>query len=203
MIEVTNFIKLYEKSFIENWDLPALTEFGKRGTLDYSGLATEVAMIHMLFESIGIRPGDKIALCGKDSSDWVKTYIATVTYGAVIVPILSDFNPLDITHIVNHCGAKLLFVANPIWEHMEPDSLIHVMGVMSLEGRSVLYEGAGVEMHRHLRLLKRRFNRRYPDGYTSLDVKYADRDNSEIAEINYTSGTTGFSKGVIDRKSVV
>lgn len=197
MIEVTNFIKLYEKSFIENWDLPALTEFGKRGTLDYSGLATEVAMIHMLFESIGIRPGDKIALCGKDSSDWVKTYIATVTYGAVIVPILSDFNPLDITHIVNHCGAKLLFVANPIWEHMEPDSLIHVMGVMSLEGRSVLYEGAGVEMHRHLRLLKRRFNRRYPDGYTSLDVKYADRDNSEIAEINYTSGTTGFSKGVM------
>lgn len=197
MTKVTNFIKLYEKSFIENWDLPALSEFGKPGTLNYSQLATEIAMSHMIFESIGIKPGDKIALSGKDSADWVKIYMAVVTYGAVIVPILSDFNPLDITHIVNHSGAELLFISNSIWEHIEPEALLNVKGVMSLETKDVLYESPGVEMHRHMRLLKRRFHRKYPNGYSSLDIKYADRDNSELVEINYTSGTTGFSKGVM------
>lgn len=123
--------------------------------------------------------------------------MATITYGAVIVPILSDFNPLDITHIVNHSGAELLMVSDNIWEHIEPEALLTVKGVMSLEHKTVLYEAAGVEMQRHIRLLKRRFNRRYPKGYTSHDVKYIDRDNSEVVEINYTSGTTGFSKGVM------
>lgn len=197
MINVTNFIKLYEKSFIENWDLPALSEYGKPGVMNYSHLATDIALTHLLFESIGIRKGDKIALAGRDSAEWVKTYMAVVTYGAVIVPILSDFNPLDITHIVNHSGAELLFISNSIWEHIEPEALLNVKGVMSLDSREVLYEAAGVEMHRHMRLLKRRFHRKYPNGYSSLDIKYADRDNSELAEINYTSGTTGFSKGVM------
>lgn len=197
MINVTNFIKLYEKSFIENWDLPALSEYGKPGVMNYSHLATDIALTHLLFESIGIRKGDKIALAGRDSAEWVKTYMAVVTYGAVIVPILSDFNPLDITHIVNHSGAELLFISNSIWEHIEPEALLNIKGVMSLDSREVLYEAAGVEMHRHMRLLKRRFHRKYPNGYSSLDIKYADRDNSELAEINYTSGTTGFSKGVM------
>ncbi|MDE5713500.1 MAG: AMP-binding protein [Muribaculaceae bacterium] len=197
MINVSNFIKLYEKSFIENWDLPALSEYGKPGVMNYSHLATDIALTHLLFESIGIRKGNKIALAGRDSTEWVKTYMAVVTYGAVIVPILSDFNPLDITHIVNHSGAELLFISNSIWEHIEPEALLNVKGVMSLDSREVLYEAAGVEMHRHMRLLKRRFHRKYPNGYSSLDIKYADRDNSELAEINYTSGTTGFSKGVM------
>lgn len=197
MINVTNFIKLYEKSFTENWDLPALSEFSKPGRITYAALATDIAMSHMLFESIGIKPGDKIAVCGKDSADWVKVYMAVVTYGAVIVPILADFNPLDITHIVNHSEAEMLFISNSIWEHIEPETLLRIKGVMSLETKEVLYEAAGIEMHRHLRLLKRRFNRRYPNGYTSTDVKYIDRDNSEVTEINYTSGTTGFSKGVM------
>lgn len=197
MIEVTNFIKIYERSFIENWDLPALSEYSKNTLITYGDLATSIAMTHTLFESIGIKPGDKIALCGKDSADWVKVYMATITYGAVIVPILSDFNPLDITHIVNHSGAELLMVSDNIWEHIEPEALLTVKGVMSLEHKTVLHEAAGVEMQRHIRLLKRRFNRRYPKGYTSQNVKYIDRDNSEVVEINYTSGTTGFSKGVM------
>lgn len=197
MIEVTNFIKIYERSFIENWDLPALSEYSKNTLITYGDLATSIAITHTLFESIGIKQGDKIALCGKDSADWVKIYMATITYGAVIVPILSDFNPLDITHIVNHSGAELLMVSDNIWEHIEPEALLTVKGVMSLEHKTVLYEAAGVEMQRHIRLLKRRFNRRYPKGYTSHDVKYIDRDNSEVVEINYTSGTTGFSKGVM------
>ncbi len=197
MIKLQNFIKIYEKSFIENWDLPCLSEYGKRNMMTYGDFATSIALTHVLFESLGILPGDKIALCGKDSADWVKAYMATVTYGAVIVPILSEFNPLDITHIVNHSEAKLLIVSDSIWEHIEPEALLNVKGVLSLDTRNALHEMADVEMQRHIRLLKRRFNRKYPDGYTSHDVKYIDRDNKEVAEINYTSGTTGFSKGVM------
>lgn len=197
MIKIENLIKIYERSFIENWDLPALSEFGKNNVITYGSLSHEIALTHMLFESIGLKQGDKIALCGKDSADWVKVYMAAITYGAVIVPILSDFNPVDITHIVNHSSAVMLFISGTIWEHIEPEALLKVKGVMSLETKEILHEAAGVEMHRHLRLLKRRFNRRYPNGYTSHDVRFADRSNSEVTEINYTSGTTGFSKGVM------
>ena len=196
-IKIENFIKLYEKSFIENWDLPALTDYPTRHTQTYGQLAHEIAMIHLFYESIGIKPGDKIALCGKDSTVWVTIYMATVTYGAIIVPILSEFNPVDITHIVNHSEADLLFISESIWEHIEPEALLKVKGVISIERRLLLYEKGKAELARDLRLLARRFNRRYPGGYTSHDVKYADRDNSEVAEINYTSGTTGFSKGVM------
>ncbi len=197
MIEILNLIKIYEKSIIENWDLPCLSEFGKNNIITYGQFADSIARTHLLYESIGIKPGDKIALCGKDSADWVKVYMATVTYGAVIVPILSDFNPLDITHIVNHSEAKLLVVSDSIWEHMEPGALLNVRAVLSLEKREVLHEAVDEEMHRHMRLLKRRFKKRYPQGYTSHDVKFPDRDNQEVVEINYTSGTTGFSKGVM------
>ena len=151
----------------------------------------------MLFESLGLKPGDKVALCGKDSVEWVRAYMATVTYGGVIVPILPEFNPLDVTHIVNHSEARLFIVSDNIWEHIEPESLLNVSGVLSLETRNVLHEAPDTELQRHIRLLKRRFNRRYTHGYTSGDVKYIDRDNDEVTEINYTSGTTGFSKGVM------
>lgn len=197
MIEIKNFIKIYERSFIENWDLPALSEYGKNNTVNYSSLAKSMARAHLLYESIGLKQGDKVALCGKDSAEWVKVYMGTVTYGAIIVPILSEFNPKDITHIVNHSGASVLFISDSIWEHIEPESLLNVKGVLSLERKVVLYERPESELHRHIRLLNRRFNRKYPEGFNSQDVKYADRDNSEVIEINYTSGTTGFSKGVM------
>lgn len=196
-MRILNFIKIYEKSFIENWDLPALTDYPTGKTLNYSDLATEIAKDHLFFESIGLKPGSKVAICGRDSSNWIMVYMATVTYGAVIVPILSEFNPIDITHIVNHSGAELLFVSDNIWEHIEPESLLNVKGVFSIETQKLLHENGGAEFLRDLRLVKRRFNRRYPNGYSSHDVKYIDRDNSELVEINYTSGTTGFSKGVM------
>ena len=196
-MRIYNFIKIYEKSFIENWDLPALTDYPTGKTLTYAELAREIARTHVFFESIGLKQGARIALCGKDSMNWVMIYMATVTYGAVIVPILAEFNPIDVTHIVNHSEAELLFVSQHVWEHMEPDTLLKVKGVFSLDNFKLLHENGESEMMRDVRLMKRRFNRRYPDGYTSHDVKYADRDNSELAEINYTSGTTGFSKGVM------
>lgn len=195
--EIENFIKLYERSFAENWELPALTDYSKGNTLTYGGMADQIAKIHLLFESLGIQQGDKIAVCGKDSANWVKVFMATVTYGAVIVPILADFNPVDITHIVNHSGAIMLFVSDSIWEHIEPEKLLNVKGVISLDQEKTTHEVAGFELSRNLRLLRRRFNRKYPEGYKASDIKYADRDNSELAEINYTSGTTGFSKGVM------
>ncbi|MCH5229531.1 MAG: AMP-binding protein [Muribaculaceae bacterium] len=193
---IQNFIKIYEKSFADNWDLPALSNYGGEPQT-YGSMAEEIAKIHMLFKSIGIKPGDKIALCGKDSATWVKIFMATVTYGAIIVPILADFNPVDIIHIVNHSGAYLLFVSDHIWEHMEPEKLLNIKGVISIDRKKPLHELPEIELSRSLRLLKRRFNRKYPEGFRKEDIKYADRDNSEVIEINYTSGTTGFSKGVM------
>ena len=194
--KIQNFIKIYEKSFSENWDLPALSNYGD-SPQTYGEMAEEIAKVHLLFRSLDIKEGDKIALCGKDSANWVKIFMATVTYGAIIVPILADFNPVDITHIVNHSGASMLFVSDSIWEHIEPDKLLHVNGVISIEQKKPLYEKPEIELSRNLRLLKRRFKKKYPDGFKREDIKYTDRDNSEVAEINYTSGTTGFSKGVM------
>lgn len=189
--------QIYQKSFIENWDLPALTEYTTRCHLTYAELARDIASLHLLFETIGLREGDKVALCGRDTIAWVTVYMATVTYGAVIVPILSDFNPVDITHIVNHSEAELLFVGASVWEHIEPSALLNVKAAISLEDRMLLHETGGGEVARNLKLLRRRFRRRYPEGFSSGDVRYTGRDNSELAEINYTSGTTGFSKGVM------
>lgn len=195
--EIENFIKIYERSFIENWDLPALSEYTTRQSLTYGELATTIAQTHTFFEHTGIKPGSRIAVCGKDTINWVVAYMATVTYGAVIVPILAEFNPVDITHIVNHSEAELLFISEHIWEHIDPNALLRVKGVLSLDTKKILYESEGEDFNRIQRLFRRRFNKKYPSGYTSHDVHFIDRSNEEIVEINYTSGTTGFSKGVM------
>lgn len=196
-MEITNFIKIYERSFIENWELPALTDYITGRTLSYGDLATSVAKLHAYYSSVGLKPGDKVALCGKDSVNWVLAYIGTVTYGAVIVPILAEFNPVDIAHIVNHSGARLSFMSDHVFEPLDPEGLLHTDAVWSLDNMQVVYERPGSEMMRARRLLNRRFRRMYPSGYTSEDVRYPDRSNDETVEINYTSGTTGFSKGVM------
>lgn len=195
--KIENFIKIYERSFIENWDLPALTDYVSGKTQTYGEVASEIAKTHVFFKSIGLKPGSKIALCGKDSVAWVKIYMAVVTYGAVIVPILSDFNPVDVAHIVNHSEAELLFVSPNVWEHINPDSLLKIKAAISTEKMEIFYEQSGVEVRKDAKLVSRRFRRAYPDGYTSHNVSFINRDNSELVEINYTSGTTGFSKGVM------
>lgn len=192
-----NFIKIYERSFIENWDLPALTDYVTDKTLSYADLATTIAKLHLLYRTLGIEAGDKVAVCGKDSINWVVVYMATVTYGAVVVPILAEFNPVDIAHIVNHSEARLLFISKHVWEQIDPDTLLNVDGVLLLDDMSVAHERVGTEVMRARRLLTRRFRRTYPNGYSSEEILYPDRDNSEVVEINYTSGTTGFSKGVM------
>lgn len=192
-----SFIKIYERSFIENWELPALTDYVTGRTLVYADVATTIAKLHTLFDTLGLKPGVKIALCGKDSVNWVLVYMATITYGGVIVPILSEFNPVDITHIVNHSEAELFFVSGSIWESINPEALLNLSGVIGIEDIQVLHEYPGSELMRVRRLLNRRFRRLYPSGFHSEDICYQPRSNSEVVEINYTSGTTGFSKGVM------
>ena len=118
-----NFIKIYEESFKENWALPALTDYGKSKTFTFGDVATEIARIHLLFHECQVRRGDKIALIGKDSSRWCIAYMAVVTYGAIIVPILQDFNPNDVHHIINHSESVFLFVSDRIWDSLEEDKI--------------------------------------------------------------------------------
>ena len=192
-----NFIKIYEESFKENWALPALTDYGKSKTFTFGGVATEIARIHLLFHECQVRRGDKIALIGKDSSRWCIAYMAVVTYGAIIVPILQDFNPNDVHHIINHSESVFLFVSDRIWDSLEEDKIEEVRGVFSLSDYRCLHQRDGENIQKLMKSLDEKMTEKYPDGFTQEDIKYAELDNDKVVEINYTSGTTGFSKGVM------
>ena len=111
-----DILQVYQQSFRDNWSLPALTEYGSDEILSYGEMARRIARIHLFYQQIGIKKGDKVALLGKNSPTWVMCFMATITYGATIVPILADFNPHDAMHIINHSGASLLFISQSIWE---------------------------------------------------------------------------------------
>ncbi|WP_439809785.1 AMP-binding protein [Parabacteroides distasonis] len=192
-----NFIKIYEESFKENWALPALTDYGKSKTFTFGDVATEIARIHLLFHECQVRRGDKIALIGKDSSRWCIAYMAVVTYGAIIVPILQDFNPNDVHHIINHSESVFLFVSDRIWDSLEEDKIEEVRGVFSLSDYRCLHQRDGENIQKLMKSLDEKMTEKYPDGFTKEDIKYAELDNDKVVEINYTSGTTGFSKGVM------
>ncbi len=192
-----NFIKIYEESFKENWALPALTDYGKSKTFTFGDVATEIARIHLLFYECQVRRGDKIALIGKDSSRWCIAYMAVVTYGAIIVPILQDFNPNDVHHIINHSESVFLFVSDRIWDSLEEDKIEEVRGVFSLSDYRCLHQRDGENIQKLMKSLDEKMTEKYPDGFTQEDIKYAELDNDKVVEINYTSGTTGFSKGVM------
>ncbi len=192
-----NLVKIFESSFRENWVAEAVTDYGTSRTLTYGELATLIAQMHVLFEQCGIQKNDKIAVMGKNNSNWVVTYLATVTYGAIIVPILQDFKANDAIHIINHSEAKLLFVSDANWEGIEYDQIPAVMAVFSLGNWHPIAMRAELAANLTPEAVLGIFNSRYPNGYKSADVHYDERPNSEVASINYTSGTTGFSKGVI------
>ncbi|MGM9759708.1 MAG: AMP-binding protein [Parabacteroides sp.] len=192
-----NFIKIYEKSFKENWDLPALTDYGKDVSFTFGEVAEEIARIHLLFQECQLRRGDKVALIGKDCSRWCIAYMAVITYGAIIVPILQDFNPNDVHHIINHSESVFLFVSDRIWDSLEEDRIEEVRGVFSLSDFRCLYQRDGENIQKLLKSLDERMAELYPKGFSAGDVAYTDLDNDKIMELNYTSGTTGFSKGVM------
>ncbi|WP_289732146.1 AMP-binding protein [uncultured Duncaniella sp.] len=194
-----NLLQIYASSFRQNWDLPALTEFGSGQTMTYADMSRRIAAIHMLFKECGVKRGDKIALMGRNSFSWVVVYMATLTYGAVVVPVLHDFNVQDAQHIINHSDSVILFINESIFDNMEFDKIPQVKAVMSLDRREVLAEHPVTNraVEKFLARLPEKMRRKYPHGFTTADIDYPDIDESELAEINYTSGTTGFSKGVM------
>ena len=194
--EKYNFVKMYERSFRENWDEPAVTDYGTDVTLTYGQLAINIEKLHILFKECGVKKNDKIAVMGKNNSNWVAVYLAAVTYGAIIVPILQDFRANDAIHIINHSESKLLFISDINWEGIELDQIPKVKAAVSLndwhpislalDPKKINYEAIGAK-----------FKEKHTEGYWAKDVHFDERANSEIGSINYTSGTTGFSKGVI------
>ena len=192
-----NLIKIYEHSFHKNWSLEAVTDYGTSNTLTYAKLAENIAKLHLLFKQVGIQEGDKVAVMGKNNANWVTTFLATITYGAVIVPILQDFKANDAIHIVNHSESKLLFITDLIWENIDPEQVPDLKAVLSLNTMDMIISRLPIEQAVDKMTIEELFADAYPNGFTKDDVKYIERSNTELASINYTSGTTGFSKGVM------
>lgn len=195
-----HILKIYRNSFRNNWDLPALTDYGSQEVMTYADLARRIARLHLFYRQMGLKPGDHVALLGKNSTSWVVMFIGTITYGATIVPILADFNPHDAQHIVNHSDARVLFVNSSIWETLEFEEMPELKAAVSLKMRQILAEREteGHQMpSRIIRNLTRKFKATYPKGFRREDVVYPEIDAENTAVLNYTSGTTGFSKGVM------
>jgi long-chain acyl-CoA synthetase len=192
-----NLSKIYEQSFRDNFELPCLTDYGTNETLTYGDFARRIARLHLLFEKAGVKPGDHIALLGKNNLNWVSVFMATITYGAVIVPILSEFNPNDAQHIVNHSDSILLFVSKSIYESLSFDEMPQLSAVYSLDRKECLDQRGETGYAEILQNLSISFEERYPNQFSKDDINYKDIDNETLALINYTSGTTGFSKGVM------
>ena len=192
-----NLIKIYENSFRKNWDFEAVTDFGTSNTLTYAQLAENIAKLHVLFDRVGVQQGDKVAVMGKNNANWVTTYLATVTYGAVIVPILQDFKANDAIHIINHSESKLLFITDLIWENIDVEQVPNLQAVISLNTMDLIITGLPKTQAVDKMTIEELFAEKYPSGFNRDDVQYVERSNAELASINYTSGTTGFSKGVM------
>ncbi len=191
-----NFIKYYEDSFKANWELPALSDYHGI-TYSYGDVATLIAKQHILFKELGVKKGDKIAMFGKNSANWVVSFFATVSYGAVAVPILSDFKPEEAVNIINHSDSILLYAEKANIDVLDEQQMANLVTVMSLDDFKNGSAKPGKNVQEACEKLEEKFKEAYPNGYSADILKYPEIDNSELIEINYTSGTTGFSKGVM------
>ena len=192
-----NLIRIYQESFRNNRELPALTDYFKKETFSYYEMAKEIAKLHMLFEQCGIQKGDKIALIGRNNPRWVIAYIATITYGAVIVPILQDFNPNDINHIINHSESKIIFLGDNYWDVIDEDRVKGIHPPNSLTDYRCIFERDGEDITTFQRNIIKHYRVRYPQGFSAGDIVYPEVGNDEVCLLSYTSGSTGFSKGVM------
>ena len=191
----SSFNKYIEKSIIDNWNLDALTDY-KGITLQYHDVARKIEKLHILFEYSGVKEGDKIALCGRNSAHWAVAFFATLTYGAVAVPIQNEFKPEQIYNIVNHSESKLLFVGDYVVKEIDPKEMPTLEGIVNLPDYSLMLSRSEklTYAREHLNEI---FGRRFPCAFRSENVSYHEDKAEELAIINYTSGTTGFSKGVM------
>ena len=187
--------KLYEKSFRENWDRPALSNY-QGVTLHYRDVARRIAKMHIMYEECGLVKGDKVAICSRNQANWGVSFISALTYGAVPVPILHEFKPGNIHHLVNHSEAKILFVDDVVWEGLTESEMPNLQAVVQISTLSLLYARTREikEVRAHLNEL---FGRKYPMNFTPESIDYYEDSADELALINYTSGTSGFSKGVM------
>ena len=192
-----NLIKMYEQSFRENREMSAVTNYFTGETYSYYGFAKEIAKLHILFDEAGIKMGDKIALVGQNTPRWCAVYIATITYGAVIVPIMQTFTSTDIQHIVNHSESRLLFLTDSYWEGLDEEAMSGVEAVFSITDYHAIFERSGDRLTKFVNAMTENYRRRYPNGFTIEDIKYADVSNDALMVLSYTSGTTGYSKGVM------
>ena len=189
------FIDYIEQSIIKNWDKDALTDY-KGITLQYKDVARKIAKFHIVLESAGIQPGDKIAVCGRNSAHWGVTFLATIPYGAVIVPILHEFKADNIHNIVNHSEAKLLFVGDQAWENLNEDAMPLLEGIASLTDFTALVS-RNEKLTYAFEHRNAIYGQRYPKNFRPEHICYRKDRPEELAIINYTSGTTGYSKGVM------
>ena len=196
MEQIPSFNALIQKSVIDNWDLDALTDY-KGQTLQFHDVARKIEKVHILFENSGIQKGDKIALCGRNSSQWAVAFLATLTYGAIAVPILHEFNAKQIHNIVNHSEARLLFVGDHVATIIDPQAMPTLEGIINNPDYSLMISRTDklTYAREHLNEL---YGKKYPKYFRKEHVNYyIEQSPDELAVINYTSGTTGFSKGVM------
>ena len=190
-----SFIAYIEESIKNNWDLDALTDY-KGATLQYKDVARKIEKVHIIFEESGIKKGDKIAICGRNSSHWGVTFLTILTYGAVAVPILHEFKADNVHNIVNHSEAKLLFVGDVVWENLNESAMPLLEGVILMNDFTLLVSRSEKLTHarEHLNEL---FGQKYPKNFRTEHINYHKDQPRELAVINYTSGTTSYSKGVM------
>lgn len=195
MNKVPSFNSYIEKSILSNWDRDALTDY-KGATLQFHDVARKIEKLHILFENSGIQKGDKIALCGRNSSHWAVAFLATLTYGAVVVPIQHEFTTDQVYNIVNHSESKLLFVGDVVATSIDSKEMPNIEGIVYLPDFSVM-ESRTEALTYAREHLNEMFGHKYPKYFRKEHVKYHVDSPEELAMINYTSGTTGFSKGVM------
>jgi len=187
--------KLFEKCFKEHWNCLALSNY-KGEILQYKDVARRIEKIHILFEDCGLKKGDKVAICGRNQANWAVSFLATLTYGAVAVPILHEFKGSSIHHIVTHSESKILFVGDHIWEELSETDMPNLEAVIMISDFSIAYakENHIIDAREHL---NERFGEKFPKNFRPVHISYHFDEPEELAMINYTSGTTGFSKGVM------
>ena len=194
-MEFTSVNKIFQESFKKNWERPAISNY-QGVTLKFGDVARRIEKLHIMFEECGLQKGDKVAICSRNQANWAVSFLATMTYGAVPVPLLHEFKSSNIHHLVNHSEAKILFVDDVIWEGLSETEMPDLHAIIQVNTFKLLYakDEQITQAREHLNEL---FGRKYPNAFTPNDLNYYEDQPDELAIINYTSGTSGFSKGVM------